>query len=87
MEVRTGSNNGPVVEAPAEVGKDIGVQLRLQQESWLQKLKKDPTCFGDVEVAVHAAFQQMADQMVAGLLGQIAQGPELADQVKKNSKR
>jgi hypothetical protein len=61
------------------------IQKRLESDprEWLQTLKQDPGSFVDLEKTVHAAFQQMADQLVAGLLAQATQGDDFAQNAKK----
>ena len=49
----------------------------------LQALQQDPGSFADLEKAVHHAFQQMADQLVAGLLAQATQPEDFAQVAKK----
>jgi phosphatidylglycerophosphatase A len=46
-------------------------------------LQKNPAGFADLEKKVHHAFQQMADQLVAGLLAQATKGDDFADNAKK----
>jgi hypothetical protein len=83
MVIRTESKKGDVVKGIDQIRAQI--QLRLQQhpEQWLQKLQENPGNFADLEQAVHHEFQQMADQMVAGLLAQATQATEFAQAAKK----
>ena len=83
MEVRTASKTGPAVAPLPEVLAMIGKRLDAQQAEWLQQLARDPSRFVEVEGAVHAAFQQFADQMTAGLLAQVGKQPQLAEAAKK----
>jgi hypothetical protein len=61
------------------------IQKRLQSrpKEWLQTLQENPSSFTDVEKTVHHAFQQMADQLVAGLLAQATQADDFAQSAKK----
>ena len=61
------------------------IQRRLQShpQEWLGCLQKNPAGFADLEKTIHHAFQQMADQLVAGLLAQATQGEEFAATAKK----
>jgi hypothetical protein len=85
MEARiTPDKNGPVVSSPPEVVEKLAEQLRVQQQHWLQRLTQKPQSFADLEVAVHHAFAQLADQLVASLLVEATQqSAALEDQKKK----
>jgi hypothetical protein len=60
------------------------MKLRNLQEDWSQQLQQDPSRFGQIEVEVHHAFQHLADQVVAGLLGEVGQQPTLEQACKKS---
>jgi hypothetical protein len=83
MIVRMESKNGKVMKGIDQVR--VAIEQRLQQapEQWLQALQERPEGFADLEQTVHQAFQQMADQMVAGLLAQATKGTEFAQAAKK----
>jgi hypothetical protein len=85
MEIRTTADKiGPVVSSPPEVVEQLAEQLRTKQQQWLQQLTKEPQAFADLEVAVHHAFDQLADQLVASLLAKASQqSAALEDQKKK----
>jgi hypothetical protein len=83
MVIRMTDKTGDVV-----TGVDLArtmIEQRLQQhpEQWLQRLRETPGSFAEVERAVHRAFQQMADQMVAGLLAQTTEPAEFGQAAKK----
>jgi hypothetical protein len=59
-------------------------KLNSLREDWSAQLQQDPSRFGQVEVEVHHAFQQLADQVVAGLLGEVGQQPSLEQAWKKS---
>jgi len=48
-----------------------------------KQLQAQPGSFTDLEKRVHQTFQQMADQLVAGLLAQATAPAEFADAAKK----
>jgi hypothetical protein len=83
MEVRVDSKQGPKVLAPAAMVDHLAAQLRLAQPEWLRQLAAEPGRFADLEVAVHQAFQQHADQLVASLLAQATQQSPALDAAKK----
>ncbi len=84
MDVRLDNKNGTPVAPLAEILSDLGQQLQHQQDAWRQRLREDPRQFGAVEVAVHQTFQQLADQVVAGLLTEVGQSQALEDACKKS---
>jgi hypothetical protein len=83
MEVRRESKKGAVVSGIAPVLTEIQERLQSHPPEWLQTLKENPDSFLDLEITVHNAFQQMADQLVAGLLAQATQGDDFAQSAKK----
>jgi hypothetical protein len=83
MIVRFGSKKGKVLKDIDQVQAEIQQRLQKAPEQWLQALQDRPENFGDLEQAVHHAFRQMADQMVAGLLAQATKGTEFAQAAKK----
>lgn len=82
MEVRMQPHN-PVTTLAEQVAA-VRQRIAEQQKQWQERLQRDPSRFGEVEVAVHHAFQQMADQVVAGLLADVGQQPELENASKKS---
>ena len=83
MEVRVEST-GPAVKGINPVLAEIQKRLQRHPQEWLRILEQNPAGFGDLEKTVHHAFQQMADQLVAGLLAQATQGDDFAQTAKKN---
>lgn len=87
MEVRVhGKKAAPLagVESMESVVAEIRQRLQGQPDAWLQKLRNQPGSFADLEKSVHQAFQQMADQVVAGLLAQATKPAAFAEDAKKN---
>ena len=84
MDVRLDHSNGTPVAPLAEILSDLAQQLQHQQDAWRQRLREDPRQFGAVEVAVQHTFQQLADQVVAGLLTEVGQSRALEDARKKS---
>jgi hypothetical protein len=83
MEVRTQGKKGVAVAGIDPVLTAIHQRLQSHPRQWLQTLTANPGSFGDVEKAVHQAFQQRADQLVAGLLAQATRGDDFAQAAKK----
>jgi hypothetical protein len=84
MDVRQDNENGTPVAPLAAILTDLAHQLQQHQDVWRQRLRDDPRQFGDVEVAVHHTFQQLADQVVAGLLTEVGQSSALENARKKS---
>jgi hypothetical protein len=83
MEVRLQGKEGKVASLPAQVAAVTG-RLTREQQVWRERLRREPSRFGEVEVAVHHAFQEMADQVVAGLLADVGQQAALENARKKS---
>ena len=84
MRVRTDAQANSSVAPLASIFQEIYQELSSRKEGWSQQLQEDPSRFGQVEVQVHHAFQQLADQVVAGLLGEVGQQPSLEQAWKKS---
>ena len=82
MEVRVQGKEAPV-KGMDPVLAEINKRLQCHPQEWLRSLQNNPAGFADLEKKVHHAFQQMADQLVAGLLAQATQGDDFADNAKK----
>jgi hypothetical protein len=83
MEVRVESKKGAALSGIDPVLAEIHKRLHNHPREWLEALKQNPGSFVDLEKTVHSAFQQMADQLVAGLLAQATQGTDFAQAAKK----
>jgi len=83
MEVRMESKEKAALNGIDPVLNEIHKRLQSHPREWLQTLKDNPSSFGDLEQTVQHAFQQMADQLVAGLLAQATQGADFAQSAKK----
>ena len=82
MEIRM-AKAGPPVAGVAEVVKEMQRQLPARQAEWIRQLSQNPGAFADLERKVHGVFQQMADQVVAGLLAEVTKPAEWAHDAKK----
>ena len=83
MEVRVHSKKATPLSGIEPVLVEIRQQLQCQPDAWLQKLREQPGSFADLEKSVHQAFQQMADQVVAGLLAEATEPVAFAEAAKK----
>jgi hypothetical protein len=83
MEIRTESKDGEILQGIDQARAEIERRLQLHPKEWLEKLRKSPGDFADLEQKVHLAFKQMADQMVAGLLAQVSEPTTFTESAKK----
>jgi len=83
MEVRVQGKKEAPLQGMDPVLAEINKRLQSHPQEWLRRLQKNPAGFGDLEKQVHHAFQQMADQLVAGLLAQATKGDDFAEDAKK----
>jgi hypothetical protein len=83
MEIRVQGKKEAPLKGIDPVLAEINQRLQSHPQEWLRSLQKNPAGFGDLEKKVHHAFQQMADQLVAGLLAQATKSDEFADDAKK----
>jgi hypothetical protein len=84
MRVCTDAQANSTVAPVASILNEMQKELSSLQEGWSHQLQEDPSRFGQVEVEVHQTFQQLADQVVAGLLGEVGQQPPLEEACKKS---
>lgn len=85
MEVRVQGRSGRVVNNVDEVLRQMQEQLREQQKQWVSQLRDEPGTFVDLEARIHQTFQDVADQVVAGVLAEAAAADDFARGAKKNS--
>ncbi len=83
MEVRVQGKKEAPLQGIDPVLAEIHQRLQGHPQEWLRILQQNPAGFADLEKKVHHAFQQMADQLVAGLLAQATKGDDFADNAKK----
>jgi hypothetical protein len=82
MEIRM-AKAGPPVVGVAEVLAQMQRQFPARQAEWMRQLTDEPVTFADLERAVHGVFQQLADQVVAGLLAEATKPAAWAHDAKK----
>ncbi|HLI76710.1 MAG TPA: hypothetical protein VKV02_07165 [Acidobacteriaceae bacterium] len=84
MDVYLGSQDGAAVGSVPQTLATVAARLEQEQQRWRERLQQDPTQFGEVEIAVHHTFQELADQVVASLLGAVGQSTALEQASKKS---
>jgi hypothetical protein len=77
------ARHSPVPPLPDLLGA-VQEKLNALKGRWSAQLGQNPSHFGEVEVEVHRAFQECADQVVAGLLAEVGQQSALEDACKKS---
>jgi hypothetical protein len=83
MEVRVQGKCGPVVKNVDEVLRQVQQKLQDQQEQWVVQLRDHPAQFADLEADIHRTFQNLADQVVAGVLAQATATDDFAQDTQK----
>lgn len=78
-----GSKDSAALKNMDAVLGEIRQRLGTVPREWLQALTANPGSFTDLERTVHHAFQQMADEVVAGLLAQATVGGQFVQAAKK----
>ena len=84
MEVYRDGKKSEVIGSLSDTLATVAARLEQEQQSWRERLLSDPARFGDIEVSVHQTFQRLADEVVAGLLGEVGQAAELEQAWKKS---
>lgn len=84
MDVYLGRKDGAAVGSVPQTITTVAARLEQEQQRWRQRLRHDPSQFDAVEVAVHHTFQELADQVVASLLGAVGQSAALEQASKKS---
>lgn len=84
MLVHTDADAKSAVAPLGTILADVDKQLKGLKNVWSQRLAENPASFGTVEVEVHQTMQQVADQIVAGLLAHVGQQTSLGDACKKS---
>ena len=83
MEVRVQGKCGPLVKNVDDVLRQVQLQLQDQQRQWVAELRDQPAKFADLEADIHKTFQDLADQIVAGVLAQVTAADDFAAGAKK----
>jgi hypothetical protein len=84
MQVHAGAHDTTPIASLPETLAAVAQRLQQEQTTWLQCLQHDPSRLAEVERAVHHTFQQLADAVVAGLLGAVGPTPALEQASKKS---
>src|SRR5512143_4330353 len=85
MEIRSQSQNGPLVPTLAEMPAQLIQQLEAVRPQWLERLNRDPASFARLEVEIQEHFRRLADQMTASLLAEATIPGDQAEPGKKGT--
>ena len=83
MQVRTDSQNGAPVASP---GDTIAAFQAVSQDcidNWAQQLKDNPESFADIEQQIDQHYRQGAGQLVASLLAEVTNDPQMEEHVER----
>ena len=83
MEVRVQGKCGPMLKNVDEVLRQVQQQLQEQKGKWVAQLRDQPAQFADLEAQIHQTFQDLADQLVAGIVAQTTAAADFAQDAKK----
>jgi hypothetical protein len=83
MEIRVQDKKAKPLSGVEPALAEVLARLQKHPEAWLEKLRADPGSFADLEKSVHRAFQEMADQVVAGLLAEVTGPAGFAETAQK----
>ena len=85
MEIRSQSQNGPLVPSLAEIPAKLSQRLDGVKQQWLDQLNRDPASFARLEAEIHDHFRRLADQMTASLLAEASIPGDQAEPGKKGT--
>ncbi len=85
MDVHIQSKDGPRPDLTA-VAEQVKAEIRSKQDAWLETLAAEPGRLSQVEHEIHQAFANLADHVVAAVLAEASQRPEMACQQKKQAR-
>jgi hypothetical protein len=83
MQIRTESQSHPLVSSPAVTIDRFGQDTLACTDDWAQRLQDNPDAFAEVEQEIDAHYRQGGGQLVASLLAEISQGPQMDEHVQQ----
>ena len=83
MEVRTDSKNGAPVASSADTVKVFQVQTQARKDQWAEQLQDNPDSFSDIEQQIDQHYRQGAGQLVASLLVEVTNNPQMDEQAER----
>jgi len=86
MDVHIESKDGRQPSFTA-VAQQVNAEIRSKRSEWLETLAAEPGRLGQVEQEVHLTFANLADHVVAAVLAEASERPEMPNHQKKRSTR
>ncbi len=83
MEVRTDSKNGAPVASSADTVKVFQVETQARKDQWAEQLQDSPDDFADIEQQIDRHYRQGAGQLVASLLVEVTNSPQMDEHVER----
>lgn len=82
MQIHIGSKDGPTPSVSGAV-EQVSSEIQAKRDEWLDTLVRDPGRLAEVEQEIHLTFGHLADQVVAGVLAEASERPEMQSHQKK----
>ncbi len=83
MQVRTDSQNGAPVASPGDTIAAFQVETQDCIDNWARQLKDNPDRFAGIEQKIDQHYRQGAGQLVASLLAEVTNDPQMEEHVEK----
>jgi hypothetical protein len=83
MQVRTDSKHGAPVACPSETIEAFQTQTQSCIEDWIEQLQDNPDRFADMEQQIDQHYRQGGGQLVASLLAQVTEDPQMDKHVEQ----
>ena len=82
MQIRTESPNHAPVSSPTVTIEQFQQDTVAQADQWAEQLQNNPDKLADIEQQIDTHYRQGAGQLVASLLGQVTNSPQMEQHVQ-----
>ena len=82
MQIRTESPNHAPVSSPTVTIERFQQDTVAQADQWAEQLQNNPDQLADIEQQIDTHYRQGAGQLVASLLGQVTDSPQMEQHVQ-----
>ena len=83
MEVRTDSKSGAPVASSTDTVKVFQVETQACKDQWAEQLQDNPDSFADIEQQIDQHYRQGAGQLVASLLVEVTNNPQMDEHIER----
>jgi hypothetical protein len=83
MEVRTASKNGAPVASSTDTVKVFQAETQACKDQWAEQLQDNPDSFADIEQQIDQHYRQGAGQLVASLLVEVTNNPQMDEHIER----